>query len=473
MNSIDPNSYKKKSLLITGLGTFLGTLDSSIVNVSLPTIGRELGASIEMVGWVVLSYSIVIISLLMAFGALGEKKGFQFSYTWGYLIFVLGSALCGLSFNIYFLIGARVLQGVGAALMISVGPALITRCFPANERGRGLSVIGMVVSTGLMLGPPLGGYIITLLGWRWIFFVNVPVGILGAYFTVRYFKDFPVINPDRKISLPGSGSLILGLFLMMLGVLLYSRQVITLSQTLIVLAFATVFFALFLFFESNPKTRLIGLEIFRNRIFTFSGLAMFLVFIALSSVTILMPFYLEQVRHFTPARVGTYLMTIPVCGFFLAPVAGYLSDKLQARLISTLGVVIIVVGIYFLRLLTPDAGTWHVIGVLLLVGIGMGIFSTPNTSSIMGSVNKMQLGSAAGILATIRTLGLTFGVGLAIAIFSFQRGRMTEYGGEPTEAFMGGYHSVYNLMLFIIIIAAVFSMIRGKNLDIKRVKRHQ
>ncbi|MBN2227517.1 MAG: MFS transporter [candidate division Zixibacteria bacterium] len=473
MDTFETNSYKRKSLLITGAGTFLGTLDSSIVNVSLPTVGRELGASIEMVGWVVLSYSITIISLLMVFGAVGEKKGFQFSYTWGYLIFVLGSALCGLSPGIYFLIGARILQGIGAALMISVGPAMITRCFPANERGRGLSVIGMVVSTGLMLGPPLGGYIIALLGWRWIFFVNVPIGILGAYYTYKYFRGFPTTNPDRKISLPGSGSLALGMSLMMLGALLYSRDRIALTQALVLLGVSGIFLVLFLVFENNPKTRLIGLDIFKNRVFTFSGLAMLLVFISLSSVTILMPFYLEQVRLLTPDRVGTFLMTIPVCGFFMAPIAGYLSDKLQARLISTLGVAIMILGIYFLRLLSPDAATWHVIGVLLLVGIGMGLFSTPNTSSIMGSVNKMQLGSAAGILATIRTLGMIFGVGLAIAIFGYHRAQMVEQGASATEAFMSAYGSVYNLVIFIIIVAAVFSMVRGKNLDNKRPEQHQ
>ncbi|UCD17529.1 MAG: MFS transporter [Candidatus Zixiibacteriota bacterium] len=471
--AVDTTKYRGKSLLITGLGTFLGTLDASIVNVSLPTISRELGTTIDMVGWVVLSYSIIIISLLMVFGAISEKKGFQFSYTYGYLIFVIGSALCGLSPHIYFLIFSRVIQGIGASLMIAVGPALVTRSFPASERGRALSVIGMVVSTGLMLGPPLGGYIISWAGWRWIFYVNIPTGLLGFYFTLKYIRGFPISNPGRKISLPGSGSLSLGMFCLMMAILLYSRAVVGLDSGIAILVLSVMFFGLFLYFESNPKTRLIGLDIFRNRVFSFSGAAMFLVFVSLSSVTILMPFYLEQIKHLTPDRVGLFLMTIPVCGFFLAPAAGYLSDKLQARLISTSGVVIMIIGILLLRRLSPLAGTSEIILVLLFIGIGMGFFSTPNTSSIMGSVKKIQLGTAAGILATIRSLGLTFGVGIAIAVFSFRRGKSLNDGTETALAFMTGYQSVYNLILFVIIAAAIFSLVRGKNLAEKPPNTHQ
>ena len=209
----DFSRYKHKSLIITGLGTFMGTLDASIINVSLPTISRELETTVSMVGWVVLSYAIALFSLLMIFGALSEKKGYQFSYKYGYLIFMIGSVLCGFSVNIYMLIISRIIQGIGAALLVSVGPALITHSFPDSERGRGLSIIAMVVSVGLMLGPPLGGLIIGMAGWRWIFFVNVPVSLLGVYFTIRFIGDFPISDPGKKISIPGAGSLSLGLLL--------------------------------------------------------------------------------------------------------------------------------------------------------------------------------------------------------------------------------------------------------------------
>jgi EmrB/QacA subfamily drug resistance transporter len=456
--------YKRKALVVSGLGTFIGTLDTSIVNVSLPTISRELETSVDIVGWVVLAYGITLFSLLMIFGALAEKKGYQFSYKYGFAAFLLGSILCGLSLNIYFLIASRVIQGLGAALLISVGPAMITHSFPRSERGRGLSIIAMVVATGLMLGPPLGGFIIGLGGWRWIFFVNIPVCIIGIYFTNRFIADFPVSDPNKKISLPGAGSLSLGLLLMMATLLLFSRQTLTLSYSIILLLISCLLFALFFYFESKPQTRFIGIDILKNRVFALSGIAMLLVFIALISVTILIPFYLEQIKNLKPQQVGFFLMIIPVCNFFLSPVAGYLSDRIQTRLISSFGIGLMMIGIFMIKGFNQHTSFTDIALPILILGIGMAFFTTPNTSTIMGSVEKFQLGSASGILATIRTLGISLGVGLSIAVFSFYR---NSYPGENlngVEGFIYGYQSVYNIIIFVIILAAVFSLARGKNL---------
>ncbi|UCD95306.1 MAG: MFS transporter [Candidatus Zixiibacteriota bacterium] len=461
----DCSQYKHKALVITGLGTFLGTLDASIVNVSLPTISRDLATTVNTVGWVVLSYAIAVFSLLMVFGAVSERKGFQFSYRYGYTVFMLGSILCGLSFNIYMLIISRAVQGVGAALLVSVGPALVTRSFPETERGRGLSVIAMVVSTGLMLGPPLGGFIISLAGWRWIFFVNVPVCIVGIYFTQKFLGGFPISDPDKKIHVPGAAALSLGLLLMMISLLLYSRDMLGLGEMSALLAVSGLFFVLFFYLENKPSTRFIGVEIFHNRIFVFAGLAMLLVFISLISVTILLPFYLEEIKALKPQQVGLFLMIIPVCGFVLAPMAGYLSDKVQARIVSTSGATLMAAGIMLFRGLGYDATVADIVMPLLLVGVGMSFFSTPNTSCIMGSVHKYQLGTASGILATIRTLGITLGVGVSVAIFTLYRNAYARDTSDTTAAFIYGYRSVYGIIIFAILLAIVFSMSRGKNLN--------
>ncbi len=461
----DYSKYKHKSLIVSGLGTFMGTLDSSITNVSLPTISRDLQTTIELVGWVILAYGITLFSLLMIFGVVSEKKGYQFSYKYGFAAFMIGSILSGLSPNIYFLIASRVLQGIGAALLIAVGPALITRSFPVSERGRGLSIIAMVVSVGLMLGPPLGGFIIGLAGWRWIFFVNVPVCIFGLYFTFRYIGDFPITDPHKKISIGGVVSLSMGLLLLMAALLLYSRQVSEMIFPIGVLLISFLAFGLFFYFESKPETRLIGLDIFRNRVFTFSGSAMLLVFISSISVTVLIPFYLEEIKNLKPHQVGLFLMVIPVCSFFIAPLAGYLSDKIQAVFISSFGALLMAAGIYLVKGFLPGTSLTSIGVAILVIGIGMAFFGTPNTSAIMGSVKKYQLGSASGILATIRTLGISLGVGFSVEIFSFYR---DSYSGETlsgSEPFIYGYHSVYQIILFVIILAVIFSLVRGKNLN--------
>jgi len=442
----------------------MGTLDSSITNVSLPTISRDLQTSIESVGWVVLGYGIALFSLLMIFGAVSEKKGYQFSYKYGFAAFMIGSILSGLSPNIHFLIASRVSQGIGAALLVAVGPALITRSFPASERGRGLSIIGMVVGVGLMLGPPLGGFIIGIAGWRWIFYVNVPVCIFGIYYTYKCIGDFPISDPNKEISIRAAASLSMGLLLLMAALLLYSRQVLDVSYAIGVFIISVLSFGLFFYFESKPGTRFIGLDIFSNKVFAFSGSAMLMVFVASISVTILIPFYLEQIKNLTPQHVGLFLMITPMCNFFIAPLAGYLSDKIQASFISSFGAIIIGIGIFMVKGFRPDTSLLHIGLAILVLGVGMAIFMTPNTSALMGSVKKYQLGSASGILATIRTLGISLGVAFSVEIFSFYR---DNYRGEVInghEAFMYGYQSVYDIFLFVIALAVIFSLVRGKNL---------
>ncbi len=461
MEQENTGTFKRKSLIITGLGAFLGTLDSSIVNVSLPTISNELSTTLNMTGWIVMSYSIAIVSLLLVFGALGEKKGFSFLYSNGFIIFLVGSFLCGISANIYFLILSRAFQGIGAAMLMACGPALITKSFPESERGRGLSVIAMVVSIGLMTGPPLGGFIIGLFGWRWIFFINIPVCLIGLILTIKFLRNFPVINPNRKISIPASLTLSITMLTIMITILMFSREMIY-SELKYILLFGSLFlFGLFLYFEKNRRTQLIGLDIFKNRVFTFSTTAMFLVFVSLASITVLMPFFLENVKLFKPQEVGLFLMVIPICSLVISPIAGYLSDKIQPRFISTLGILIMLCGIYLLRYLDANTSSLRIILILVLPGTGMALFMTPNTSAIMGSVQKTTLGVAAGINAATRTFGLALGVGLAMALFEFFQSRYIFNSSDTINAFIGSYRMVYNYIILIIIPGLIFSWYRG------------
>jgi len=455
-------SYKRIAMIIAGLGAFMGTLDSSIVNVSLPTISVALGSSVNLVGWVILSYSITIVSLLLVFGALAEKKGFGFTYKYGFSIFITGSLLCGISGNIYFLILSRIIQGVGASFLMAVGPALITRSFPDNERGRGLSIIAMVVSVGLMIGPPLGGFIIGWIGWRWIFYINVPVSMVGLYYSLKYLKDYPPLNPGRKVSIPGAAVLAVALITTMLDLLLFGRQLISLQIFLALMLVAALFFGLFLYFESKPSTRLIGIDIFKNRTFSFSASAMLLLFISISSVTVLMPFFLERIKMLEPESVGLYLMTVSICTFLIAPAAGYLADKFQARYVSTIGLAILIAGVYSIGHIDADTSLWNITFRLVIIGVGMGVFMTPNTSSMMGSVGIRNLGIASGVIATTRTVGIAFGVGLAIAAFGYFQTTYLDNGSDTITAFVGSYQKVYRYIVFLLIPGLIFSLARGK-----------
>lgn len=462
MKQEKPNKYKRNSLIITGLGVFLGTLDSSIVNISLPTIGHELSAGMNLTGWIVMSYSIAVVSLLLVFGALAEKRGFSFLYSNGFVIFLVGSLLCGFSADIYILIISRAVQGVGAAMLMASGPALITQSFPENERGRGLSVITMVVSIGLMTGPPLGGFIIGLLGWRWIFFINIPVCLIGLFLSLKFLRNFPALNPKRKISIPASVTLTLTMLSIMATILLFGSDYVYAELKYLLLVVSFLLIGLFLYFENNRQTQLIGLDIFKNRLFSFSIIALFLIFVVLASITILMPFFLEIVKSFKPQEVGLFLMVIPICIFLISPIAGYLSDKTEPRYISTVGILFMLCGIFLLRYLDADTSPLQIILILVLPGIGMALFATPNSSAIMGASPKESLGVAAGIVAASRTFGLALGVGLSMALFSFFQSRYILSGSDSAKSFIDSYRMIYNYMFLILIPGLIFCWYRGK-----------
>jgi MFS family permease len=235
----------------------------------------------------------------------------------------------------------------------------------------------------------------------------------------------------------------------------------SLTVLLVLLIIPISAWILFFYFESRPQSRLIGLDIFKNRIFSFSGSSMLLVFLALASVSVLMPFYLEQVRHLDPDHVGLFLTIIPACILIMAPLAGYLADRFQARYISTLGISIMLIGFIKLLSLKADSDYSHIVFILLFVGLGMGLFSTPNNSTIMGAVRQSQLGSASGIMSTIRSLGLALGVAMAIALFGIYRDQFLADKANEIAGFMFGYRSVYQIMLFVLIPAGILSFLRG------------
>ncbi|MCP4705427.1 MAG: MFS transporter, partial [candidate division Zixibacteria bacterium] len=218
---------------------------------------------------------------------------------------------------------------------------------------------------------------------------------------------------------------------------------------------------LFIYFERNPKTQLIGFDIYKNRVFTFSTLAMFLVFISLASITILMPFFLEHVKLLKPHEVGLFLMVIPICSFVISPLAGYLSDKTESRYVSTFGILLMLMGIYFLTYLSAATSSLQIVLTLILPGAGMALFITPNTSVIMGSARKKSLGIAAGINAATRTLGLALGVGISMALFEFFQSRNVLINSDSIKAFVGSYQIVYYYIILLIIPALLFSWYRG------------
>ncbi len=457
--------YSRKWLVMSAvaMGIFLATIDGSIVNVALPTLTAALGTEFSTVQWIVLAYLLTIIILLAVVGRLADMYGRKQLYTTGFIVFTIGSLLCGLSPSVNWLIGFRVLQGVGAALILALGMALVTDAFPPAERGRALGIAGSIVSIGIVTGPTLGGIIIENLSWHWIFFVNVPVGIVGT-FVARRFLPSATPPGGQLFDLGGAATLCLALLGLMLALTIGQRQGFTSPQALGLFVFSAVFLAGFLVIERRHPQPIIDTSLFRNRLFTTNLVTGFLVFIGLGT-GLLIPFYLENVLGYGVQQVGLLLAVVPIALGITAPISGALSDRFGSRPISVIGLAITALG--FLALTTLDLETTAAGFILryLPLGIGVGLFQSPNNSAMMGTAPRARLGVASSLLAMTRNLGQTVGISVLGALWAamvFRAAGGVVAGGataaDPASQ-VAGLHVVLWVVAGLIGLALVIALI--------------
>ncbi len=457
----DSEIYRKKYqfLVISALSAFIGTLDASIVNVSLPTLSRTFSVSIDIVAWVVLAYALAVTATLLLVGRLAIKRGYRFVYMNGFALFTLGSLLSALSGNIWHLIGSRVLQGVGASFLMAAGPALVTRAFPVNERGKAMGLVGTVVGVGFMTGPPLGGLLVTTASWHWIFIINIPIGIFGFFYVSRLLRIIEPDHPESKIDysggfLQGAGFILLLLFLNRLSSPEWSQSVL---YGLLIVGLTAM--AAFIWREFVADHPLVGLSIFRYREFSIALAAMVISFTCTSSWLVLIPFYLEEIMGLLPSEVGLLLMTIPVVTALVAPTSGRISDAIGYRFLTTFGLVIVVGGMLWIGQLDQYSSRLDVIIRLAVIGIGAGMFQAPNSSAMMSGVPKRVLGVASSLLGLGRNMAITGGVAISTAIFSYRKTFLAE-SLPSEEAFIRSFSWVVTAFALLAVVAAIISVLR-------------
>lgn len=457
-NHID-YSRKWYVMAAVGMGIFLSTIDSSIVNVALPTLVRELNTDFPTVQWVVLAYLLTLTTLMLSVGRLADMIGKKSIYTAGFAVFTAGSVLCGLAPVVGWLIGFRVIQGIGAAMILALGVAIITEAFPRAERGRALGISGAIVSVGIVVGPTLGGLLLQNLSWHWIFFVNLPVGILGLWMVTRFV---PAIKPEGGQTFDFAGAAALFISLLSLLLALTRGQTIGFGQPLILALFGVFIlgFVLFVWIERRQEQPMIDLSMFRNLAFSVSLVTGFITFVAIAGTLLLMPFYLENVLNYNPQQVGLLLAVLPAMLGLVAPISGSLSDRYGSKIITLIGLFILGIGYSLLRLLSVDTSALMFVLLFFPLGIGMGAFQSPNNSLIMGSAPPGRLGIVSGMLAITRTLGQTTGIALLGAAWTT---RVFAYTGTtlpqgatmaPPAAQAAGLHDVFTGLA--VLIAASF-----------------
>lgn len=427
-----PGAYRHKwwILIAVSLGLFMGTVDGTIVNVALPTLVREFTTNFPTIQWVVLSFLLGLSVLMLGVGRLADIAGKRRIFSTGLAVFVIGSVLCGLAPGVFWLIGFRLLQSVGAAMTVALGVAIVTESWPPEERGKAIGVSGGVISLGIVIGPALGGLIISVLNWRWIFFVNLPLGALALFLVLRYV---PPLQPSgRREPFDFAGAGIMGLSLLALILALTAGQGLSFTDRRIV-ALLVLFVAsatAFVVVEQRVPYPLIDLSLFRNPQFSLNLLTGALTFIAIAAVTFLLPFYLQLVLDLPVAQVGILIASVPLALAVLGPLAGSLSDRFGTRPVSVVGLALLVIG--YLTASTLSVGTTPLGFVLRMfpIGLGMGTFQSPNNSAIMGAAPRNRLGVASGMLSVTRTLGQTTGIALMGALFA---SRLNHYAGMPVD----------------------------------------
>ena len=403
---------------VVGLGTFMTALDASIVNIGLPSIARTfrtpVGGAAE---WVIIAYLVAIAATLLPFGHLSDLAGRKPVWLAGLAAFTVGSILCGAAPSLALLVLARIFQGLGGALIFAPGLAIITDAFPPAGRGRALGFNAVVFAMGTSLGPTLGGLITEQLSWRWIFYLNVPLGALALLASQAVL---PRSGPHRRepFDVPGAGLLAMG-FALLTVVLSFSPEWGWASARLLIcLATSTVALVGAVVVERRATRPIVDLALFRERMLASCLGSMTLAMLALFAISFMLPFYFEELRGFSVEKSGLLLTPLPLTIAVVAPLSGSLADRIGSRWLATGGLALACLGLLFLARLDAGSTLGEVIGCLVLTGVGQGMFQTPNARALMNAVPPGKHGEASGLLATGRVVGQSLSVALAGAIFA-------------------------------------------------------
>ena len=461
--------YKWRCLIAVCFGTYMATMDFSIVNVALPTLAREFDKSPDTVVWATLASSLMVTGLTLTAGRAGDLFGRKRLYIAGWVIFTIGMGIAGFAQNIEQLIAFRFFQAIGVSLAIANGNALVTEAFPAEERGQALGTTGAVVGAGLMTGPIAGGLILEAFDWQAIFWLRVPIGLMAMTMAMLFIR--PSIGStdagSRRLDIPGAITLFATLSTALLAVNRGTNWGWNSPVILGLFAVSACSLAMFLRIESRAPSPVVSLALFKVRAYAVGVGSLSLNFLGQSSVTFLMPFYLQRVRDFSTGETGFVIATVPLMMLLLSPISGRLSDRYQFQHQTTLGIALVSAGLLSLATIHADTPIPLIMARLAIVGIGTSIFMSPNSASIMNSVPRDRLGTASASVATARNIGNASGLAMASAILvavasssaGFTASRLADY---PEYAILDGIRTAFLVAGSASLLAIVASSFRGK-----------
>jgi EmrB/QacA subfamily drug resistance transporter len=453
----DNRTERRAALIVATLASFLGPFMGSSVNVALPSIGRDFGMSAVMLSWINIAFLLSAATLSIPFGRLGDIYGRKRIYMMGVFVFTIASVLIALSTSGMMLIACRAAQGFGASMIFATGSAILLSVYPARERGKVLGIVIAAVYLGLSSGPFFGGIITQQLNWRFIFWMNLPMGLILLSVIFFMLKGDWAEAKGARFDL--AGSLVLGLSLL---ATMYGFSKLPEGYAFYLLAAGLAGIVVFVILELRLKDPLVDINLFRyNAVFTFSCVAALINYAATFAVAFLLSLYLQQIRGFSPQNAGVLLVVQPLVQAVLSPMAGRLSDRIEPRTVASIGMGMTLIGLVLLAFIGPVTPIYYVAGCLAFLGIGFALFVSPNTNAIMSSVERRIYGVASAIVGTMRQLGMMFSMGIVTMILALRLGQ-GEIVPENAADFLGSMRTAFAVFAVLCLGGVFASLARGK-----------
>jgi len=454
---LDDEREKKSALLLAILSSFLTPFMASSINVALPSISDELSMSAVLLSWVATSYLLAAAIFLLPFGRLADIHGRKKVFLYGMWVFGAGSIMCALAPSSTSLIGFRFVQGFGSAMMFGTSIAILTSVYPPKDRGKVLGLSTAVVYVGLSSGPFLGGILTEFLGWRSLFVVLMPLCAAILWVGYRRLEGEWAGSRGESFDVAGSAIYAVSLTAVILG---FSFLPDLLGVFVSLSGVAGI--AVFASWEVRLTHPVLDIKLFRdNRAFAFSNVAALINYSATFAVTFLMSLYLYYVKEFSVDKVGIILVSQPVVMAAFSPVAGRLSDVIEPRIISSVGMAISTVGLVFLSLMNEGTSVWIVVGSLAFLGFGFALFSSPNTNAIMSSVDRKHYGVASSSVGTMRLVGQVLSIGIATLFIALYVGN-TDLSHQLSPEFLKSYKVAFSTFAVMCFVGVFASLARGK-----------
>ena len=443
-------------LVIAVISSFLPPFMASSINIALPAIGSEFSMDAVLLGWIATSYLLAAAVFLVPFGRLADIYGMKRIFASGLFIYTVSSLLSAMAPSADVLIAVRVLQGIGSAMLFGTATAILISVFPPHERGRVLGINVASVYVGLSVGPFIGGFLTQLLGWRSLFFINVPLGLVPLFLVLWVLKGEWAGAKGEKFDLAGSLLYSLMLISLMYG---FTRLPGHLGK-LMVLAGLLGFVGL-IWWESRAKSPVLDVMLFRkNRVYAFSNLAALINYSATFAVGFLMSLYLQYIKGLEPLAAGTILVAQPLMMAVFSPFAGRLSDKIEPRIVASFGMALTFAGVLIFTFIQADTSISFIVAGLVFLGIGIAFFSSPNTNAIMSSIERRHYGVGSATLGTMRLVGQVLSMGVVMLVLAVYMGRV-EILRESYPEFMASMKTAFTICTLLCFIGIFASLARG------------